>query len=230
MADVPVADAVAAPGCPVCTLRRRAEATEIRSLLWENVNDVRIRAELDRAGGYCPRHTRAVRAASREQSGPPIGAAILYQAILRQRLSALEAAGSSSGRRGRRGSRAADLDPPRCPVCRTIDGAAARAIDALIARLGDERWVVALGHAEFCLDHLTATWGAAEAARADEGWRLVAQAQIERIESIRARLEAYAHHNSADRRHLLTIHERAAVEQAERLLAGDDREVSSSAG
>jgi hypothetical protein len=220
LVDVHLADAVVADGCPICSMRRRAEQAYVRSLLWEGVNDRAIREELDRAGGYCARHTHVLLADSRRQSGPAVGAAILFQAILRLRLEALATIRSSRGRR-RRGTLAAASRVPRCPVCGVSDEAAKRAMDAIVAQLGDARWVAALERARFCLADFAATWSAAGSAADGDAWRHVVDAQLERIERVRDLLERFAYHNSADRRHLLTDEERASVAQAEALLAGD---------
>ena len=48
----------------------------------------------------------------------------------------------------------------------------------------------------------------------------VVDAQLARLDDLRARLEGFAHHSAQDRRHLLTDEERAAADEASRVLGG----------
>ena len=49
------------------------------------------------------------------------------------------------------------------------------------------------------------------------------EAQLARLEALRARLEAYAHNSSQDRRHLLTDEQRRAADEASRVLGREPR-------
>ena len=84
-ADVHLADAFGAPGCPLCRERERAEGAYLESILAESVNDVGFRQALDAGRGFCGRHAAAILDADRR--GP-----------------AASARRSCSARRWRRGS------------------------------------------------------------------------------------------------------------------------------
>ena len=105
--DVRLADHVEAGGCPICAARADAIARFIDAMLWESVNDVAFRRELDAARGFCEPHSGAVLAADRAQSGSALGASILFRAVLTIRLREAERAASATGRtrRDRRGTR-----------------------------------------------------------------------------------------------------------------------------
>ena len=237
MVDAQLVEALQARGCPVCHLRRKAELDHIRSFLWENVNDPTARRELRASGGTCGRHSRALLTASREQSGPPIGAAIVFEAMLRQRLERLEALRSSRGRSRRR---AADLRPRRPLVRSARPGSAPPTISSALSSSISEspdaaqsiEWRSALMTADLCLADLT-VFAASEASDGGRGARsAVVEAQLGRLADVVELLERFVHHNSHDRRHLVSDDEREAVRRAERLLAGeiDSEEVSSRAG
>jgi hypothetical protein len=216
LADARLADRVRAGGCPICRHRDDAASRFIDSMLWESVNDVTFRRELDSARGFCRRHTHDVLAADRRQSGGSVGSAILFGAVLAIRAAEFDAAQRTSGRARRR--RLADAKvPPACPVCLEARRAEADAVPAVVRLSADPAWAKALALAELCIDHLLAllaepdrpaTWGEIEAR------------QRARIEGLRGRLAAFAHNSSHDRRHLLTQDERAAADEAARLLGG----------
>ena len=93
-------------------------------------------------------------------------------------------------------------------------------------------WQRALVSADLCLADLMAV-AASEASDGGRGGRsAVMDAQLGRLTEVVNLLEQFAHHNSHDRRHLVSDEEREAVRRAERLLAGgtDPEEVSSPAG
>ncbi len=71
-------DALAKPGCAVCTLVTRTRWRYLDSLAYENVNDPGVRAKLREAHGFCNRHAWYFVEAVREV----FGAAIIYRDIL----------------------------------------------------------------------------------------------------------------------------------------------------
>ncbi len=52
-----VRDALAEPGCPICSLKARTADRYLGSLLWEKVNDVSLRDQIRQARGFCKEHT-----------------------------------------------------------------------------------------------------------------------------------------------------------------------------
>jgi predicted component of type VI protein secretion system len=91
------------------------------------------------------------------------------------------------------------------------------ALARLVERADDPAWAEATSAIPFCLDDFSALL----AAGADTpGFEPVATRQLERLESLRDRLERYAHNSAQDRRHLVTDAERSAADEAARVLGG----------
>jgi bacterioferritin-associated ferredoxin len=215
-ADVHLADAFEAAGCPICAEVARTDAQWLESILAESVNDIPFRQGLDRARGVCRRHAREVLEADRRRAGS-LGAAILLRATLATRLRDIEAVHATKGwTRSRRADEAAR--PPRCPGCAreqtTLDWVAG----ALVRLAEDRAWADAIGGAAFCLDHLVLLL---RERTTSPGWAAAEARQLERLRDLRDLLDGFAHTSSHDRRHLQTDEQRAAVDAAADLLAGD---------
>lgn len=69
------------PGCPVCRGARRAARKELKSLLWEYVNDSDVRRKLRRRHGFCREHTFVALEEASNQAAD-LGVAILYEDFL----------------------------------------------------------------------------------------------------------------------------------------------------
>ena len=217
-ADVHLADAFEAPGCPVCTELARTDAQWLESILAESVNDIPFRVALDDARGLCPRHARAVLNADRRRAGS-LGAAILLRATLAARRRELEVVHENRGRtRARRAEEAARR--PACPGCAREATTVSWVGGAIVRLAEDEAWSSAVGAAPFCLEHLVLLL---RERVTSPGWVDAEARQIERLRDLRALLEGFAHTSSHDRRHLQTNEQRAAVDAAADLLAGDRR-------
>lgn len=219
-ADVHLADAFEGPGCPVCAELARADGQWLESILAESVNDIPFRQALDSARGLCRRHVREVLDADRRRAGS-LGAAILLRATLAARLPELEAVHGAQGwTRSRRAEQAAR--PPACPGC-AREAATLSWIAGAIVRLAENpAWSSAVGAAPFCLDHLVLLL--CERATSP-GWADAETRQLERLRDLRDLLDGFAHTSSHDRRHLQTASQRAAVDAAADLLAGDTARV-----
>jgi hypothetical protein len=217
ISDIHLADLFDEPGCPLCLERDRSAARLIQSLLFEGVNDVGLRRELDNARGFCRTHTHQLLAANRSQSGGTAAAAILFGAILAIRRREVERAGGATGRS--RAKRVADASlPAACPVCGHATAAERTAAGRFLRLSADPAWAEALGAAPFCLDHLLALMAVP---RHPPSWAAIEAKQLDRIRTLDARLDGAAHHSSHDRRHLMTDEERAAADAAARLLGGE---------
>lgn len=215
-ADVHLADAFEAPGCPLCRELDRTEAAYLESILSQSVNDVAFRETLDAARGLCSGHSRAVLDADRRRSGS-LGAAILLRAILLTRLRDLDAVRAATGRtRARRLSEAAR--PPDCPACARLARNDTGMLDGLAAFVADPAWAAAMETAQFCLEHLL---GLLARRPATGAWGDTEVRQLERLRDLRDRLDGFAHASSHDRAHLQTDEQRASVDAAADLLAGD---------
>ncbi|MGC8782060.1 MAG: DUF6062 family protein [Anaerolineae bacterium] len=146
-------DALAAGGCPLCRLGRRAAGRYIATLNYEGVNDPGLRRALRDAHGLCHRHawewTRL--------RGSPLGVAIVYRNLVKDLAEAIEgqAEGRSTGPRGRRPAAARLAPAGRCPACRAEDEAVQRYGRTLLAWLDRADLATAYaGAGGLCLPHL----------------------------------------------------------------------------
>jgi hypothetical protein len=214
-ADINLADAFDAPGCPLCRERARTEAAYLESILSESVNDVAFREGLDAARGFCGRHARAFLDADRARAGS-LGAAILLRATLVARLRDVVAVAGARGWSRARKAGEARL-APACPACRRVAVADERSVETVVRLAADEAWAAAAAEAPFCLDHLLALMAIRPV---PTGWTAVEARQVARLEALRDRLERFAHASAHDRRHLQTDDQRAAVDEAADVLHG----------
>jgi hypothetical protein len=223
LVDVRLLDAMRAGGCPVCTVRARAERGILDAIITERVLDRGFRASLERTEGFCRRHVAELVATDRRESGGTLGASLLLAAVLDRRTTGLGSLVRARGRALRSGLKVARTRPP-CIAC--VRGASS--VDTALARFTeratDPAWAERLSIAPFCLDDFLSLWAAAGKTAAFEP---IAQAQLARLDDLRRRLEAYAHHSSHDRRHLMTDDERRAADEATQALGGDGRRVRS---
>lgn len=214
-ADVHLADAFRRPGCPLCREQARTEAAYLSSILDESVNDVLFRQRLDAGRGFCGAHARALLAADRRSTGD-LGAAILLRATLVARLRDLDAAHESTSlTRSRRMKEASR--PPACPACARIGTADDSVVEGLVRLAEHPAWAAAAAEAPFCLAHVTRLM---DRRSVPVWWGPVEARQLERLRDLRDRLDGFAHTASADRRHLRTDAQRAAVGEAADLLGG----------
>jgi hypothetical protein len=214
-ADIRLADALDAPGCPLCRERDRVMAASLGSILSESVNDVPFRLALDEGRGFCPAHARAVLDADRRDSGT-LGAAILLRATLGIRLRELEAAHAAGGRaRSRRLREAAT--PPACLLCQRVARTDADLVESLGRLIDEPAWADAVAAAALCHAHLLAL----AARRAPSpAWLAVEDRQLARLRALADDLAGFAHASSHDRRHLMTEAHRASVDATADLLDG----------
>jgi hypothetical protein len=218
LASVHLAELVAAHGCPGCLEQRSVVERYSEAYLYESVNDVRFRADLDAARGMCGDHVREMMRADRRQSGGALGPAILLDAMLRIREAELRAAVGARGPiRSRRVREAAR--PAACPVCAEVTQRVEGVLRHLVRLTVDPAWADAVGGVELCLDHLLAMM--ATPGR-PPGWDAAERRQLERIQRLRQRLIAFADHSAHDRRHHQTADERASVDEAAAVLGGAD--------
>jgi hypothetical protein len=184
--------------------------------LYESVNDVRFRGDLDAARGLCGDHVREMLRADARLSGGLLGPAILLDAIIRVREDELRAVASARGPMRRRRARDAS-QPAACPVCREATGAVEGLLRHLVRATEDARWADAVAGMELCLEHLVVMM--ASPGR-PAGWAAVERRQLEHLASMRTRLIAHADHSAHGRRHLATADDRDAVAEAARFLGG----------
>ena len=118
-----VREALVQPGCPVCHLAARSVKRQIRSIAYEQVNDIDLRARLRRARGFCNAHAYQWLHEARNV----LGTALIYRDVLRAAIDDLES--------GRRGGLLQGLfnseRAPLCPICEAQAEAEGRFIEAL---------------------------------------------------------------------------------------------------
>src|SRR5215831_9739747 len=86
-----VREAVREPGCLVCRLTLRSVARLLRSVAYEQVNDVHLRAQLRRRGGFCPTHAHQWL----REAHSVLGTALIYRDVLHAALGELDGPGSN---------------------------------------------------------------------------------------------------------------------------------------
>jgi hypothetical protein len=214
--DVRLSDAMAEPGCPICRLRRMAVSRFLDALLWEIVTDVGFRQDLTRARGFCDRHTHALLAADRAQSGSGTGAAVLLASIIAVRERELSRV-PAAGRSGRSRRLAEVRRPPTCLACAQETRAEVNALARLVELFSEPAWAPAIAEAPLCFRDLLALAGRAQPGPA---WTSIWARQCSRIRELREQVEAYVNNSSHDRRHRITPADRASVNAAAALLGG----------
>jgi hypothetical protein len=217
LADAQLADLLGESGCPICLLRDRTARRFLEATLWESVNDRGFRARLSRQRGFCPRHAAAVLTVDRSQGGGTLGAAILFGAIVRDRLAELNGIGIRPGRGSSRALDAARA-APACPVCSEVEKAEASARTRLLDRVVDGAWAAAVSGSRFCLRDLLALWAGANDRRLAD-WPHVAAAQVARVSDLLARLDGFAAHSAYNRLAEMTASERSAADEAAAFLS-----------
>ena len=214
--DVRLAAAIDSGGCAICAVRTRSERATLDAIIAERVLDIGFRAGLEREHGFCRRHTTELLDADRRAAGI-LGSSILFGAMIERRVGALREASRTRGRARRQRLAAAGRRPP-CLACGQGASAVEVALARLVGRSADPAWAEVILSIPFCLDDLTALLAAA----GDEpSFAPIADHHLGRLEDLRNRLGSYVDHSAHDRRHLLTDTERAAADEAARLLGGE---------
>lgn len=139
-------DSMETPGCPICSIERRAAQKAVDVFLYENLMDHSLRDKALAANGYCPPHTRLLVATELSNSGAPLGVNILYEVLDRRIARELKAiANRPSGFRFVRDLLAklgillkpAPVLAPAgpCPICDSAFQAALNSLSALFEEL-----------------------------------------------------------------------------------------------
>jgi hypothetical protein len=221
LAEIRVAERLTGPGCPFCAWRSAAEVRGIDALIGEAVTDPGVRRRIDRAGGFCARHTAMLPVRVRERRGGTMGAAVLLGAVLRNRLATLDAA-TEGGSRRLRGRLEALAAPAACPICADIEASVGGALAIIVGRMADPAWADATGRATFCWADVVLLWDTAARAggRTLEAWRPIAARHVGRLRAAADLGDAYVAHSAFDRREELTDEERGAADALAEILAG----------
>lgn len=129
-----VRDALRQGGCPVCRLTLRSVAKLLRSIAYEQVNDVDLRKELRIAGGFCNLHAHQWLREARSV----LGTALIYRDVLTAAMQALDGGTRPGLLRGLLGGADRRASEGACPACRMQLEAEARYVEALVATVGAE--------------------------------------------------------------------------------------------
>jgi hypothetical protein len=127
-------EALAQPGCAVCSLTLRSVGRYLESLAYERVNDINMRATLRAARGFCNPH--AYRWLHDAHS--VLGTALIYRDVIRSVLPELQpsaAVGRVRLLKRLRGRRQPNTAAEECPACAEQRDAEARFLSALAAVL-----------------------------------------------------------------------------------------------
>lgn len=155
--------------CFLCALEEPSLRRYLDSLLYERVNDVKVRADLKSSHGFCHRHAHLMAG-----SGNAFCAALLYQDHITGFADLL---GGQAARAGNKRALSGALETwnrhDRCPACRFQAGDRERYITTFLQHLEEEEMRTAYeSAAPLCIPHLSELLGAVK--RADQYRFLVA--------------------------------------------------------
>lgn len=160
-----VREALGKGGCAVCRLSLRAVSRSIGTIAYEQVNDLDLRQQLRKAGGFCNAHAHQWLREARSV----LGTALIYRDVLQAALADMEVARPSDTPRGGllrslwRG--ASGQSDGRCPACQVQAEAEGRYLEALLALVGAEPELLE-GSAGVCRRHALAAARSSHAAGA----------------------------------------------------------------
>jgi hypothetical protein len=158
-----VREALQRHGCAICHLADRATARFLRSVAYEQVNDVSLREQLRATRGFCTTHAHRWLRDARSV----LGTALIYRDAITAALRDLDEQPSSStrgsplralfglGSSGATGSTGSAGSPPSvCVACRIQQDAQDRYLDALLSGVASGSLGEALDRSEgVCLPH-----------------------------------------------------------------------------
>ena len=179
-------EALPQPGCAICALTLRSVGRFIRSLAYERVNDLQVRAELRAARGFCNVH--AHRWLREAQS--VLGTALIYRDVVRAALGDLDAASTERGKVGlldRLRGRGQDAPPSatRCLACDAQHEAEERYLSSLAGLVANPADAVVFTDSDgLCLVHTLAALR-----RGDSALEAVLAPSRERAERLVASLD-----------------------------------------
>lgn len=129
-----VREALGESGCVVCRLSLRSVSRLIRSIAYEQVNDLSLREQLRRAAGFCNAHAYQWLAEARSV----LGTALIYRDVLNASLAEMD-----SRRGGRlRGLLGGGQPEASCPLCAAQADSEVRYLDTLLSVVSPEPSVV----------------------------------------------------------------------------------------
>jgi hypothetical protein len=205
-------EALADAGCAVCRLTLRSVARLMKSIAYEQVNDVDLRQKLRTAGGFCNPHAHQWL----DGSYSALGTALIYRDVLHSALRQLDE--PEAPRRGRlRKLLSGPGESVRCPACQEQASSERHYLSALLVLADAEPELLADADA-VCRRHLLVLLrqGSAAAEAVSVRARAVIQGVIANLEEV-IRKEDYRFRDEPR-----TDAERAAASRAIDWAAGMD--------
>lgn len=134
-------DAMEERGCPVCSLLETYTDKYIENLLYENVNDVNLRAKLISAGGFCREHSKKILRFG--YKGYALGISIMCKDIIDAYYEALNTQGKLSSSK-------------RCLICEVVGEVENRLLEELIRNIKGQEFYKAYRDSDgLCISHLS---------------------------------------------------------------------------
>lgn len=140
------------PGCAICRLVHIVEVHFIRDVLYSRTTDIKTRAELRSARGFCRPHAQQL-----DEIGHALDISIIYQDILKTLKEALEKPTSRqvATRRGKGQLAGALSRQQECPACIHRAELEAVYVETFVDHLADPEFVSKVRNADpLCLVHL----------------------------------------------------------------------------
>lgn len=149
-----------APECALCALEAESLKRYFETLLYEMVNDPKVRRELARSKGYCHRHAHMLLDC---RSG--LGTGILYQDQVRAFIEYLTAFSSTRLRRGPVKTAREWNAHDGCPACRVQMQSRERSVSVFLERITEPEMCGAFERSTgFCVPHFFIVAESAKAA------------------------------------------------------------------
>jgi len=189
-------DALAQPGCPVCSLAERNSFRFLDALLYERVNDVGTREGLRKSLGFCNWHSWKCL----EVPNAPLGLGIIHSDLLEQILERLDRIQRSFPmripflRRLWGGGKAEKTFPPirpghSCPACRSVRFFEEMYLEILLDYIAEEDFEGQFSLSPgICFPHLII---AIEKYPGHRNLGLLIQRQMKKWQSLKAELEEF---------------------------------------
>ncbi len=216
-------EALQAGGCAVCRLAQRASDSYLHALIYEGVNDVKLREALRDARGLCHRHAWRLG----HQRGAVLGTAIVYRDVINTLIKVLEAQAAAPARvrlpgRDQPGVARALAPTAPCPACALEADAEQRTAKILLKHFEDAAILDAYRAAGgLCLPHFQVTLSHASPAAA----RLLAERQAQAWGRLRDELdELIRKHDHRFRHEPLTEAESVSWQRGIAAAAGEDED------
>lgn len=133
--------------CPLCRLEEKAQQAYFNAILYEAVNDPKVRIELAKSHGYCYRHAHFL-----VEMRDSLGVAILYQ----NQLNLLADSLSGKERLDLKRTVQKDSINKDCPACRNQKETRQRYVAVLLENLREPEITAAYQNSPgFCMPHLS---------------------------------------------------------------------------